>query len=132
MAEVFFELIQARHFSITAVARTRLSISARRLVLELGAKDVSSGTIPSSGRLDHLDRRRRKHVSKRGIPRSAGRLSRNLLDVSLRPMLFPTSNRWSRRTREWELGIMQSKVRKFGALLNQVQLRHAFALRSNS
>jgi hypothetical protein len=43
-------------------------------------------------------------------------------------MRLPTSIRSSRRTREWKLRIVQEQIRKFGALLNQVQLRHALGL----
>ena len=107
-AEVFFELIQARHFSITGRRPHQAFDLARRLVLELGAKDVVLRHDSLQCRLDHLDRRRRKHVKIKveSLDPPVEYLV-NLLDVLLETNALPHLEQVVAPDPRMELGIMQ-------------------------
>src|ERR1019366_9539683 len=98
----------------------------RGFVLELGAKDVVLWHDPLQRRLDHLYRRRREHVKikVKSVDPTVEYLV-NLLYVFLEANALAHLEQVIAPDARMELGIMQEKIKKIGAILNHVQLRHA-------
>src|SRR5207253_6280779 len=130
-AAMSFELLQPRNFSITGRGPHQALDLTRGFVLELSAKDMILRHDPLQRRLDHLQRCRREHVKIK--VESVNPLVEylvNLLDVVLEANALAHLEQVVAPDARTELRIVQKKISQLGALLNQVQFRHAldFAL----
>src|ERR1700678_925389 len=128
-AELFFELIQPGNFAITGRRANQALDLAIGLVFKFGSKNVVLGHNPHQRRLDHFHRRRRNHIKiKVESVNPAVEDLINLLDIFLEANSLARLDQVFTTNARMKFRIVQEQVRKFGALLDQVQLGHTFGL----